>query len=83
MNRMRGTDNHRDYSIEEKFAWVWMVGLKSPVGDPEHNLQGPLTSFPFLKKNYLYMKRIIYSFTLVPRVTRGFLCTASLHLFIS
>ena len=38
MNRMRGPENHRDYSIEEKFAWVWMVGLKNPVGDPEHNL---------------------------------------------
>ena len=38
MNRMRGAENDRDYSIEERFAWVWMVGLKNPVGDPEHNL---------------------------------------------
>ena len=38
MNRMRGTENHRDYSIEEKFAWVWMMGLKNPVGDTENNL---------------------------------------------
>lgn len=33
----------------------------------------------FSKKNYLYMKRIFYSFTLVPRVTRGFLYVQHLY----
>ena len=38
MNRMRGTENHQDYSIEQNFARGWMVGLKNPVGDTEDNL---------------------------------------------
>lgn len=33
----------------------------------------------FSKKNYLYMKRIFYSFTLVLRVTRGFLYVQHLY----
>ena len=99
MNRMRGTENHRDYSIEEKFAWVWMIGLKNPVGDTENNLWGPLTYFAFREHceacisrkcgSPVTAKKIICTWSEYFTVLRwfqgwqGFLCTTSLHLFIS